>query len=83
MATIRNRTVLKIQKNMSILNTPVEEKNSFFLSSVYRIRKFNIFSQIKNKKNYIVDYVLKLISKNEQQNSAGRYCKTVKVIIIY
>jgi len=71
MATMRNRTVLKIQQNMNILNKPVEEKNVFFLGNDYGIGKLNIFSLIQNKKNNILEYVSKLILKNEQQNSAA------------
>jgi len=51
---------------MNILNKPVEEKNVIFLTN--SIGKFNIFSQIQNKKSNILDYVSKLISKNGQRN---------------
>ncbi|CAI6354232.1 unnamed protein product [Macrosiphum euphorbiae] len=81
MATMRNRTVLKIQQNMNILKKPVEEKNVVILGNGYGIGKLNIFSLIQNKKNNILDDVTKLISKNGQQNSAAiiKPTGTVKV----
>lgn len=69
MATMRNRTVLKNQQNMNILNKPVEEKNVVFLANDYSIGKFNIFSQTQNKKSNTLDCVSKLSSKNGQRNS--------------
>jgi len=80
MATMRNRTVLKNQQNMNILNKSVEEKNVVFLPNDYSIGKLNIFYLIQNKKNNILDYVSKLISKNRQQNAAAiKSTGTVKV----
>jgi len=46
-------------------------KNAVFLANDYIIGKFNTFSLIQNKENNILDYVLKLISKNGQRNSAA------------
>jgi len=68
---MKKRTVLKIQKNLNILNKPVEENKVVFLDNTHSIEKSNTSQIKKNKEHYFLDYVSKLISKKRQRNSAA------------